>query len=183
MLNELTTEYQAEEQSSSKVAAYTKVYRLMRYPGSPYQNAGHYCWLDPKYRYKHYKLYPYHLSNLIKHVQEGKDLECHANLPREFRDQIREEEQRRADQKQNKAAATPVRMTPNTINIIQAEQARKPISQTGQDYSAESPRVLFTGTPLDVTGYLDTAVKNYSNNRSHLSRRKQQKPRWTKLAS
>ena len=112
----------------------------------------------------HRKLYPHHLQILIKHVQEGKDLDCYGDVPEGFGERISEEEQRRrADQKYNKAAATPVGMTPITINNILPEQApniTSSNSHTKQDHSIKSPPLWLMGTPLDVPGCLDAAVRN-----------------------
>lgn len=58
----------------------------MRCPGPPC-HLGPHCWIDYAGK-KHYKLRTHHLESLIKHVQQGGDLETHDDVPEEIREQL-----------------------------------------------------------------------------------------------
>jgi hypothetical protein len=163
MLTNLATESNAERESTGQAPVWTEVYRVMRCPGPPCQLGLHY-WRDPDGK-KHYKLYPHHLRALVKHVEGGGKLECQADVPEGIQRQLKEEERQRIDRKQNKAVATPLGVTPITINNNFPEHSRPKSVPMSRDESNDSTNTSLTSlarTPLDIPGCLDTAVVEYS---------------------
>jgi hypothetical protein len=135
----------------------------MRCPGPPCQ-LGLHCWRDPDGK-KHYKLYPHHLRRLVKFVQDGGKLGCQADVPEDIRQQLYAEEQQRSDRRQSKAVATPLGLTPITINNNFPEYSQPASVSMSRDESNDSIKISSTsptGISLDVSGHLDTAVKEYS---------------------
>ena len=83
MLRARDIEVNAERESSGQHTLWADVYTVMRCPGPPCQ-LGPYCWRDPAGK-KHYRLYPHHLKDLVRFVQDGNRLECQANVPEGIR--------------------------------------------------------------------------------------------------
>jgi hypothetical protein len=100
MLAERELQLNAEEESSGQSSIWQEVYSLMRCPGPP-SNLGSYCWINPEGK-KLYKLKTHHFRDLIKHVEKGRTLQTHDDVPNDIRQQLYNEEQQRRDRKSGK---------------------------------------------------------------------------------
>ena len=152
-----------ERESSGQHTLWADVYRVMRCPGPPCQ-LGPYCWRDPEGK-KHYRLYPHHLRELIRFVQEGNRLESQADIPESIQRELKAADRLNAERKQTKATTTPLGMTPITINTHCPEHSQReaPIAfQSDPGNSIKMSPTLLVGTSLGIPGPIDAAVKDYS---------------------
>jgi hypothetical protein len=119
MLTELATQLDAEQESSGQPSIWNKVYSLMRCPGSPC-HLGPHCWRDPVGK-KHYKLRTQHLKSLMRHLEQGYELETHADVPEEVRQQLYAEEQQGLERRQQAASKSAATFPPiNITNMLPA---------------------------------------------------------------
>jgi hypothetical protein len=58
-----------------------EIYTLMRCPGPPC-HLGPHCWRDLNGE-KHYILKTHHIKSLIRHVEQGGELQDHRDVPRQ----------------------------------------------------------------------------------------------------
>ncbi|KAL7917023.1 hypothetical protein ACQKWADRAFT_307802 [Trichoderma austrokoningii] len=68
-----------------------KAYALMRCPGLPCTKGDH-CW---QFESKHYQLHPHHVRMLADHLQAGKPLNGHEDVPETFRRLVLDDERDR----------------------------------------------------------------------------------------
>ena len=84
-------------------ACIRKAYLLMRCPGPPCTKASDHCWQNDG---KHYPLWPHHVRMLADHMQEGKPLNGHDDVPEEFRRIVRDAEREREERVQKERDKT-----------------------------------------------------------------------------
>ncbi|KAF3031308.1 hypothetical protein E8E12_000474 [Didymella heteroderae] len=151
MLAERDSQVDAEEGTSSQPSIWQDVYNLMRCPGPPC-NLGPHCWRDPHGK-KHYKLRTHQLKALIRHVAQGGQLQSHDDVPDDVRQQLYAEEQQKLERHQRASYRAPAGHPPIHITNVLPGSSH---SMTGSAEAQAKPR-------LDVPGFLDAAVEEYSN--------------------
>jgi hypothetical protein len=150
MLAERDSQVDAEEGTSSQPSVWQDVYNLMRCPGPPC-NRGPHCWRDP-HRKKHYKMRTHQLKALIRHVAQGGQLQSHDDVPEDVRQQLYAEEQQQLEQYQRASYRAPASHAPIHItNVL-----------PGPSHLSSGPAEVQAKPRLDVPGFLDTAVEEYS---------------------
>ncbi|KAK1722921.1 uncharacterized protein BDZ83DRAFT_409201 [Colletotrichum acutatum] len=77
-------------------ACIRQAYALMRCPGRPCTKGDH-CW---QHDGKHYRLLPHHVRMLADHLQAGRPLNGHDDVPDEFRRLVQEDERERDEREQ-----------------------------------------------------------------------------------
>ncbi|KAH7112246.1 hypothetical protein B0J13DRAFT_590914 [Dactylonectria estremocensis] len=77
-------------------ACIRKAYALMRCPGRPCTKGDH-CWQNGG---KHYSLQPHHVRMLADHLQEGKVLNGHDDVPETFRRLVLDDDREREERQQ-----------------------------------------------------------------------------------
>jgi hypothetical protein len=161
MLAERELQLNAEEESSGQPSIWREVYSLMRCPGPP-SNLGSYCWINPEGK-KHYKLKTHHFGDLIKHVEKGRALQTHDDVPNDIRQQLCNEEKQRRDRKSGKTALSPPSVPPININVLPgpAQQISLPASQNRAETSAQPPHAT-ADVPLNIPGLRDVALRRYT---------------------
>ena len=110
-------------------------------------------------------MYPHHLKDLVRFVQDGNRLERQADVPDSIQRELKAADRLRSERKETKATATPLGMTPITINTHCPDHSRResPLaSHTNPGGSVKRSPTLLTGTSLGIPGPLDAAVKEYS---------------------
>lgn len=151
MLAERDSQVDAEEGALGQPSTWQDVYNLMRCPGPPC-NLGPHCWRDPHGK-KHYKLRTHQLKALIRHVEQGGQLWTHDDVPEDVRQQLYAEEQQQVERRQRASHSASVGQAPIHItNVL-----------PGPSQSTPGPAEVQTKPRLDVPGFLDTAVEEYSD--------------------
>ncbi|KAF6802793.1 hypothetical protein CMUS01_15261 [Colletotrichum musicola] len=77
-------------------ACIRQAYALMRCPGPPCTKGDH-CWQNEG---KHYRLLPHHVRMLADHLQAGRPLNGHDDVPDEFRRLVLEDEREREEREE-----------------------------------------------------------------------------------
>ncbi|KAJ8108526.1 hypothetical protein OPT61_g8114 [Boeremia exigua] len=151
MLAERDSQVDAEGGTSSQPSIWQDVYNLMRCTGPPC-NLGPHCWRDP-FGKKHYKLRTHQLKALIRHVQQGGQLQSHDDVPEDVRQQLYAEEQQQLERHRR------------TSHNVSAGQAPIHITNVlpGPSHSTSMTAEVQAKPRLDVPGFLDAAVEDYSN--------------------
>jgi hypothetical protein len=163
MLAERDSQVDAEEGTSSQPSIWQDVYNLMRCPGPPC-NLGPHCWRDPHGK-KHYKLRTHQLKAMIRHVAQGGQLQSHDDVPEDVRQQLYAEEQQQLERHQRASHNAPTGHTPIHItNVL-----------PGPSNPTSSLSEVQAKIRLDVPGFLDAAVEEYSNWQQSRVRREDQK--------
>ena len=151
MLAERDSQVDAEEGACGQPSTWQDVYNLMRCPGSPC-NLGPHCWRDPHGK-KHYKLRTHQLKAIIRHVEQGGQLRTHDDVPEDVRQQLYAEEQQQPERRERASHGALVGQAPIHItNVL-----------PGPSQSISGPAEVQAKPRLDVPGFLDTAVEEYSN--------------------
>ena len=151
MLAERDSQVDAEEGACGQPSTWQDVYNLMRCPGPPC-NLGPHCWRDPHGK-KHYKLRTHQLKALIRHVEQGGQLRTHDDVTEDVRQQLYAEEQQQLERRERASHSTSVGQAPIHItNVL-----------PGPSQSTPGPAEVQTKPRLDVPGFLDTAVEEYSD--------------------
>lgn len=110
-------------------------------------------------------MYPHHLKDLIKFVKDGNRLECQADVLEGVQRELKATDRLKVEQKQTKATATPLGMTPITINTHCPEYSRResPLaSQIDLAGSVKRSPTLLIGTCLGIPSPLDATINEYS---------------------
>ncbi|KAM0703903.1 hypothetical protein Q7P35_008909 [Cladosporium inversicolor] len=157
MLAERAAQLDAEEASGAP-STWRDVYLLMRCPGPPCELGPH-CWRDPDGK-KHYRLKAHHMKSLIRHVQEGGQLESHADVPEIVRQQLYAEQQERLQRKRKASNGDSNGHPPITINnVLPASTGLS----TGHE-AAGTASTLKAAMPRDfeLPGFHDVALHQYS---------------------
>jgi hypothetical protein len=163
MLTERDFQVDAEEGTSSQPSIWQDVYNLMRCPGPPC-NLGPHCWRDP-YGKKHYKLRTHQLKALIRHVAQGGPLQSHDDVPEDVRQQLYAEEQQQLERHNRASHSTATSHAPIHItNVL-----------PGPSHPSSGSAEVQAKPRLDVPGFLDAAVENYSAWQKSRIRREDQK--------
>jgi hypothetical protein len=159
MLAERTAQLDAEEASGGS-STWRDVYLLMRCPGAPC-SLGPYCWRDPDGK-SHYQLRTHHMKSLIRHVEEGGQLESHADVPGMVREQLYAEQQERSQRKHKTSTGDTGSLPPITINnVLPGSRGSDSLVRPG---SAENNTTTQASTPRDfeLPGFRDVALNEYS---------------------
>jgi hypothetical protein len=151
MLAERDSQVDTEDGAAGQPSIWQDVYNLMRCPGPPC-DLGPHCWRDPLGK-KHYKLRTHQLKALIRHVEQGRELRSHADVPEDVRQQLYAEEQQSTERHRRvshnaSAGQAPIHIT----NVLPGPSQSTPTTVEVQ----AKPR-------LNVPGFLDAAVEEYSN--------------------
>ncbi|CAN9211125.1 unnamed protein product [Alternaria alternata] len=163
MLAERDSQVDAEEGTSSLPSVWQDVYNLMRCPGPPC-SLGPHCWRDPHGK-KHYKLRTHQLKALIRHVAQGGQLRSHDDVPENIRQQLYAEEQQQLERHQRATHSAPAGHAPIHItNVL-----------PGPSHPASGSTEMQAKPRLDVPGFLDAAVEEYSDWQQSRVRREDQK--------
>lgn len=163
MLAERDSQVDAEEGKSSLPSVWQDVYNLMRCPGPPC-SLGPHCWRDPHGK-KHYKLRTHQLKALIRHVAQGGQLLSHDDVPEDIRQQLYAEEQQQLERHQRASHSVPANHAPIHITNVLPGPSHP---TSGSTEVQAKPR-------LDVPGFLDAAVEEYSDWQQSRVRREDQK--------
>ncbi|CAN9251087.1 unnamed protein product [Alternaria alternata] len=163
MLAERDSQVDAEEGTSSLPSVWQDVYNLMRCPGPPC-SLGPHCWRDPHGK-KHYKLRTHQLKALIRHVAQGGQLRSHDDVPEDIRQQLYAEEQQQLERHQRTRHSALAGHAPIHITNVLPEPSHP---TSGSTEVQAKPR-------LDVPGFLDAAVEEYSDWQQSRVRREDQK--------
>lgn len=89
-------ELEARTAGLSRGACIRKAYAMMRCPGRPCTKGDH-CWQNGG---KHYSLKPHHVRMLAEHLQVGRPLNGHDDVPDDFRRLVLDDERKRAEREQ-----------------------------------------------------------------------------------
>jgi len=163
MLAERDSQVDAEEGTSSLPSVWQDVYNLMRCPGPPC-SLGPHCWRDPHGK-KHYKLRTHQLKALIRHVAQGGQLRSHDDVPEDVRQQLYAEEQQQLERQRRATHSAPAGHAPIHItNVL-----------PGPSHSTSDSTKVQAKPRLDVPGFLDAAVEEYSDWQQSRVRREDQK--------
>jgi hypothetical protein len=162
MLTERAAQLDAEEESSGQPSIWRMVYSLMRYPGPPC-HLGPHCWRDPVGK-KYYKLKTHHLKSLIRHVEQGTELQIHDDVPEDIRQQLYAEEQQWLERRQRTRTSTANFPPINITNVPPAQPYQTPSGASPATTPASDlPSLSTPANRLDIPRLRDVAVKNYSN--------------------
>ncbi|KAJ3497735.1 hypothetical protein NLG97_g1673 [Lecanicillium saksenae] len=74
-----------------------RTYALMRCPGPPCEKGSEHCW---QFQGEHYPLHPHHVKMLTDHLQAGKPLDGHEDVPQKIRRLVRDDERDRQSREQ-----------------------------------------------------------------------------------
>jgi hypothetical protein len=171
MLAERDSQLDAEEGVVTQPSVWQDVYSLMRCPGPPC-NLGPHCWRDPAGK-KHYKLRTHQLKSLIRHVQQGGQLRSHDDVPEDIRQQVYAEAQQQLERQRKGTSSTTSSHPPIHItNVLPGPPGLPP----DQAVAPSMPR-------LDIHGFLDVAVEEYSDWQQSRVRREDQKNEIQKLCN
>ncbi len=130
-------------------------------PGAPC-HLGPHCWRDPDGK-KHYKLKTHYLKSLIRHVEQGNELNTHNNVPESIRQQLYAEEQQWVERRQKQTRASTANFPPINITNVLPPQSFQTSTGTSQAVTnADPPSIATKVTRLEVPGLRDVAVKTYS---------------------
>jgi len=156
MLAQRDAQLDEEQQTTGKPSAWNEVYALMRCPGPPCDRGPH-CWRDP-FGKKHYPLTPRLLKALIKYVEDDNTLKSQDDVPQDIRQQLYDAEKERLE-RPSKATNAP---TPQ-INITNVLPHPHQSSAGSTDDTTQASAARSLGkTSLDIPGFRDIAVKEYS---------------------
>lgn len=162
MLASRHTQLQAEEASQGCPPAWAETYEKTRCLQTCPQ--GPHCWCDPHDK-RHYKLSTYHLRKLVKFVQDGGRLQSHDDVPEDIRRDLYAEAEAATSRKRKARAVSPAGMTPITINnhFPQTSLEKSSVNSTGRSAQPDTKSSAdCVKSPLIVSGYLDTAVRRYT---------------------
>lgn len=132
-------------------ACIRKAYALMRCPGRPCTKGDH-CW---QHEGMHYPLRPHHVRMLADHIQAGKPLNGHDDVPEEFRrlvvdDQREQEERQRRERDKTQNRKRRRRESNDSLSIA-----------TGSCHH-DTPDMAFPTSPLELDLSNDDAIRAYS---------------------
>ncbi|CAG5189807.1 uncharacterized protein ALTATR162_LOCUS12088 [Alternaria atra] len=125
---------------------------------------GPHCWRDPHGK-KHYKLRTHQLKVLIRHVAQGGQLRSHDDVPEDVRQQLYAEEQQQLERHQRASHSALAGHAPIHITNVLPGPSH---STSGSTEVQAKPR-------LDMPGFLDAAVEEYSDWQQSRVRREDQK--------
>ena len=160
MLSERNTQLDAE-QGTSEPSVWRQVYHLMRCPGAPC-HLGPHCWRDPDGK-KHYKLKTHHLKSIIRHVEQGNELNTHDDVPESIRQQLYAEEQQWVERRQKQTGTSAPNFPPiNITNVLPPQSSQSSTGPSQAVNNADPLSIAPEVTRLEVPGLRDVAVKTYS---------------------
>ncbi|KAK5947998.1 hypothetical protein OHC33_010982 [Knufia fluminis] len=146
MLASRNTQLQAEEASQGCPPAWAETYEKMRCLQTCPQ--GPHCWCDPHDK-RHYKLSTYHLRKLVKGYPTRSVRRSASGNQSEAQSQ----------------GSLPAGMTPITINnhFPETSLEKSSVNSTGRSAQPDTNSSAdCVKSPLNVSGYLDTAVRRYT---------------------
>lgn len=109
-----------------------KAYALMRCPGPPCKKGSDHCWQSEG---EHYPLHPHHVKMLADHLQAGKPLDGHDDVPENIRRLVRDDERERQSREQkNRGARKRRRRGSDDLTIVPPDSC--------------VPAMVFPTTPL-----------------------------------
>lgn len=164
-----TANQQAELESRTvgleRGACIRKAYLLMRCPGPPCTKGSDHCW---QHDGKHYPLWPHHVRMLAEHMQAGKPLNGHDDVPEEFRRLVRDAEREREERGQKEREKSRKRrrrdLDGSAAAGILANQCHRCGTGSGSAPNIPpSPNIVFPNSPLARLNIpREDAVKAYS---------------------
>ena len=86
MLGERAAQLDAEQATTGQPSTWRDTYALFRCPGPPCA-LGPWCWHDSQ-TIRRYKLKAHHLRALVRHVESGKPLRTHDDVPDDLRQHV-----------------------------------------------------------------------------------------------
>ena len=136
----------------------------MRCPGPPCTKGSDHCWQNNG---KHYPLWPHHVRMLADHMQAGKPLNGHDDVPEEFRRPVRDAEREREEREQkerDKLRKRKQRDSDGSGVGIMANRCLRCVTGSGIPPSLpRSPSPVFPTSPLIRLNLLrEDAVREYS---------------------
>lgn len=159
MLDNRDDQLDAEENALGQKAIWCHVYDLMKC-GSSTCHLGPYCWLDPMGK-KHYRVRTQTLRCLVIYAEKGGILETYKDVPEEIQEELHMEEQQRLEKDRRKGGNV-LGGNPNPpINIFNVVPSYFPGMDT-MVFKIGSHSDQTGMRPLDIPGYRDLAVKEYS---------------------
>lgn len=159
MLAERAAQLDAEEVSGGS-STWRDVYLLMRCPGAPY-SLGPYCWRDPDGK-SHYGLRTHHMKSLIRHVEEGGQVESHADVPEMVRKQLYTEQQERSQRKHKTSTGDTGSLPPITINnVLPGSRGSDSLVRPEAVGKNTIPQAL-NPRDFELPGFRDVALNEYS---------------------
>lgn len=157
MRSRLSSQVNAEEESTGEAAKWPHYYRVMRCPDACPK--GPHCYIDSITK-KHIKMFPHHLEDLVHHKDLSiENFQSQADIPDDFRRQILVEEQQRRGTNHSKFVKSSGGLTPITINNHFSD--RESFSASAVT-SGEAAGPDLATEPLELPSPLDQAVRDYS---------------------
>ncbi|EJP60902.1 uncharacterized protein BBA_10145 [Beauveria bassiana ARSEF 2860] len=132
-----------------------KAFALMRCPGPPCKKGSDHCWQSDG---QHYPLHPHHVKMLADHLQAGKPLDGHDDVPETFRRLVLDDERDRQSREENERAKRK-RRRPGSENLT--INPPNP-AQLAHDGRTIIPAMVFPTTPL-----MGFAQRSEDNIRAH----------------
>jgi hypothetical protein len=155
-------ELEARTVSLERGACIRKAYLLMRCPGPPCTKGSDHCWQNDG---KHFPLWPHHVRMLADHMQAGKPLNGHDDVPEEFRRLVRDAEREREEREQkDKTRKRKRRDSDGSGAGIMVNQCLRCVTGSGIPPSIpRSPSLVFPTSPLiQLDLPREAAVREYS---------------------
>ena len=157
MRSRLSSQVNAEEESTGEAAKWPHFYSVMRCPDAC--SKGPHCLVDPITK-KHTKMFPHHLEDLIHHKNLSVEkFQSQSDVPDDFRRQILAEEQQRRGTDHSKSFKSSSGLTPITINNHFPDRGSFSASAVT---SGEAIGPDLTTEPSELPSPLDQAVRDYS---------------------
>lgn len=131
----------------TRSVAVSKAYNLMRCPGPPCKNGDH-CW---QYEGRHIRLFSHHIDVLADHLNAGRTLNGHHDVPETFRRLVladeRQQEDREEKQRQNDRRRKRKRPDSDSISTSICHPDQCPFGGR-----PSTPEVIFPTSPLIALG-------------------------------
>lgn len=153
------TDLEARTVGLERGACIRQAYALMRCTGPPCTKGDH-CWQSEG---KHHRLLPHHVRMLADHLQAGRPLNGHDDVPDEFRRLVPEDEREREQREEREKKSSRMRSRydsdhPSEVVLV---QCRGCAAANGHP---ASPLLIFPSSPLPACDLpRDDAVKVYTS--------------------
>ena len=105
------------------------------------------------------------MKGLIKHVEQGYELQTHEDVPEDIREQLYAEEQQWLDRRERSRSSSTANIPPINITNVLPQQSYQTPSGASPAPTPPSDRPVISAlfNRLDIPGHRDVAVKEYSD--------------------
>lgn len=158
-------ELEARTAGFGRGACIRKAYALVRCPGPPCTKGSDHCWQNEG---KHYPLRPHHVRMLAEHLQSGKALNGHDDVPDDFRQLVRtderEQEERERKERQRQTRKRKRRDSDGSLHEMSMIRCHTCAPVVGTATNVPStPRMVFPTSPtVELNLPRDDAVRAYN---------------------